>query len=363
MILMKNLLGIFIFLYSLSAFGQQDNLQKKAVSLLNSVVEENISVGIAAGFSVAGEVKWQGGEGYSDIGSKTVFTPLTLNRIASIAKPLTAVAILQLYESKKIDLDIAIQTYLPDFPVKPEGDITIRQLLGHSSGLDDYKSKKEQENKIHYASLADVISIFQDRDLIAIPGKEFHYTTYGYVVLGRIIEEVSGMKYDQYIQRYILDPLEMKNTGVEYIDTLYLNKASLYHRNTKGKISAADLHDLSNRVPGGGFYSNVGDMLKFGDAILQNTLINATTRDLMFTNAGLKKEGNGYGMGWYLYGENPNYGPVYGHNGAQTGASTFLMLLPDQQTSIIVLSNTSGTMQQVSNIIIALFDVAAGYRP
>ncbi len=79
----------------------------------------------------------------------------------------------------------------------------------------------------------------------------------------------------------------------------------------------------------------------------------------MVENPNLKTQGNGYGLGWYLYGENPNYGNVYGHNGTQTGASTFLMLLPEQNTTIVVLSNTSGAIQTVTNITIKLFDISA----
>ena len=79
----------------------------------------------------------------------------------------------------------------------------------------------------------------------------------------------------------------------------------------------------------------------------------------MQLDPGLKQGGNGYGLGWYLYGENSKYGPVIGHNGSQTGASTFLMLLPQQGTTVVVLSNTSGAMQEISNITVALFDPAA----
>jgi CubicO group peptidase (beta-lactamase class C family) len=82
----------------------------------------------------------------------------------------------------------------------------------------------------------------------------------------------------------------------------------------------------------------------------------------MISNPNLKAEGNGYGMGWYLYGENPNYGNVIGHNGSQTGASTFLMLLPEVKTTIIVLSNTSGAMQAISTITVKLFDIAHNAR-
>src|SRR5690606_15400722 len=114
--------------------------------------------------------------------------------------------------------------------------------------------------------------------------------------------------------------------------------AELYHTNGKGRIQSVEHTDLSDRIPGGGVYSTAADMLRFGDALLRGTLLEPKSLAAMWNDPGLKKDGNGYGLGWYLYGQNPKYGPVYGHNGAQTGASTFLMLLPEQKTSIIVLS-------------------------
>ena len=79
---------------------------------------------------------------------------------------------------------------------------------------------------------------------------------------------------------------------------------------------------------------------------------------MMIKDSGLKKEGNGYGMGWYLYGENPKFGNVVGHNGGQLGCSTFLFILPEENISTIVISNTSGALQEISNIAIKLFNLA-----
>ena len=360
---MKNLLfTLAILLQGFYILGQETTFQTEGKKLLQNAIEEKQCVGIAAGFSINGIIKWQEGAGFSDTKNNQTFDTSSLTRIASITKPMTAIAIMQLYEWGKLDLEKPVQTYLPTFPVKKEGDITIRQLLQHSSGLDGYKSDKEQENKTNYPTLTDAVSIFKDRDLISVPGKAFNYTTYGYVVLGLIIEKVSGMSYEAYLQANIWDKAGMTHTGIEYFDKKIENKSIIYHKNSKGKIKEADPTNLSDRIPGGGVYSCLTDMLKFGDAVLNNSLIKESTLKMMLEDPNLKKEGNGYGFGWYLYGENPKYGNVFGHNGTQTGASTFLMLLPGQQTTIAVLSNTSGAMQSVSNITIKLFDVAAAAK-
>jgi CubicO group peptidase (beta-lactamase class C family) len=302
---------------------------------------------------------WKGGAGYADLEGKIEFASTTRSRLASITKSMTAIAIMQLYESKKLELDEPIQTYIPEFPLKVEGTMTIRHLLQHSSGLDGYQSDQERENKINYGSLAEAVAIFQDRDLISIPGQEFHYSTYGYVLLGLVIEKISGLTYTEYLQKNIWDKAAMTETGIEQTGESAKNKSEIYHRNSRGKIKKADVTNLSDRVPGGAVYSSVSDVLKFGNAILANTLIKAETFQMMVELPDLKYDGNAYGFGWYLYGENPKYGKVVGHNGAQTGASTFLMLLPAEKTVIVVLSNTSGAMQEVTNITISLFDIAA----
>ena len=362
---MKQVLFCLSLLLSASLlFGQEavatkSNYQAQADALLQKVIKEKECIGITAGFSVDGQSKWENATGFSKLKTKTPYQVNTLTRIASIVKPMTAIAIMQLYEKGKIDLDEPIQTYLPNFPTKTKGAITTRHLLGHSSGIGAYKSKREANNKTDYPNLSAAATIFQDRDLIATPGKSFNYTSYGYVVLGLLIESVSGMTYEEYMRTNIWNKAGMTNTSIENMYEKNTNKASFYHKKKKGKIKAAKTTNLSDRIPAGGFHSTTSDLLKFGNAVLDNTLIEASTLEIMIKDTGLKKEGNPYGFGWYLYGENSKYGNVFGHTGAQLGCSAIFMLLPEQQTTIVVLSNTSGSLPAVFNLATQLFDVAA----
>lgn len=347
------------FLLAGGVSGQEVGPAEKARQLVDGHVANKDVMGIAAGFSINGETAWEYAAGFADKEAAQAFEVGTLTRIASIAKPMTAIAVMQLVEQGKVDLDAPIQTYLPKFPVKPEGTVTVRQILQHTSGLGAYKSTKEQENSIHYASLTDALAIFQDRKLIAAPGAAFNYTSYGYVVLGAMIEAVSGMSYAEYMRTHIWERAGMSNTGVEIVAKRSQRNAALYQANGKGKLSRSTPTDLSDRIPGGGLTSNLSDMLNFGEAVLNGILIKRTTLELMLTDPGVKADGNGYGLGWYLYGVNPVHGPVFGHNGAQTGSSAFLMVLPQVSTVVVVLSNTSGAMPAVTDITIKLFDIAA----
>jgi CubicO group peptidase (beta-lactamase class C family) len=259
---------------------------------------------------------------------------------------MTAVAIMQLVEQNLIDLDKPIGTYLPNFPKKEKGEITTRQLLAHTSGISQYNDTKEIENTIHFSDLKEAMHVFEDRPLLFEPGSSYFYTSYGYVVLGRIIEEVSGKTIEEYIKINIWNKANMKNTGVENIAETYDGKSCLYHFKNK-KPREAKQNDLSNRIPAGGFYSTLEDMLNFGNALLDGKLIEESSFELMIQNQFEQTEGNQYGLGWFFYAPKPNDNLVIGHSGEQTGSASQLMIIPNSKTVVVVLSNTSGTWKDV----------------
>jgi CubicO group peptidase (beta-lactamase class C family) len=186
------------------------------------------------------------------------------------------------------------------------------------------------------------MNVFKDRELHAEPGEQYNYTTYGYVVLGVLIERVSGVSFEEYTKKNIWEKAGMNSTGVEHYGETYENKTQLYSKRRNGKVKHIKKgNNLSNRVPGGGFYSTLEDMLKFGQAVIHNTLIKPETLTMMFENNGLKKEGNPIGLSWFMYGATPTPEKVFGHGGAQTGASSDLFIIPSEQKVIVVLSNTS----------------------
>ena len=336
---------LFILGLQLQAPAQQPFDAEKALSELAS---EKGNMGVTAAYSIDGQTKWSDADGLACADGNIPFKTTTLTRIASICKSMTAVAIMQLVEQDLIDLDVPIQNYLNEFPEKEKGDITTRQLLSHTSGLSQYQGEKEVESKVHYATLQEAMSVFIDRPLLFEPGSDYSYTTYGYVVLGRIIEVVSGLSYGDYMQKHIFDIAGMEDTGIEETGESYDNKSCLYH-NKKKKAKASEQNDLSNRVPGGGFYSTVGDVLKFGNAILEGKLISESTFEEMLNSQPVEYDGNKYGLGWYFYGPAPRENIVIGHSGGQTGCSSQLMIIPQSKTVVVVLSNTSGTYPDIAN--------------
>lgn len=304
------------------------------------VLDEN-AIGASAGYSLNGEMVWIAAQGLSDKNNNKPFTKETKVRMASIAKPMTAIAVMQLVEQSLIDIDKPIQTYIPDFPKQPKTQITTRHLLSHTSGLAGYKNSKEAETKITYPRLSDAVDFFKNRPLLFEPGTKYSYTSYGYTVLGLIIEKVTGVSYESYMQKNIWDVANMTNTGIDVYGVQEENASKLYRKTRQGKLKEGKENNLSNRVPGGGFYTTVEDLLKFGNAVIDNRFIKNETLSVMRKHHSLEKDRNSYGFGWFLYAVKPNVGDVIGHSGGQTGCSSQLLIVPEQGIVTVVLANTS----------------------
>ncbi len=330
--------------------------------LLKEAIDAKEVKGISAGVAVDGEIKWIGRMGIAN-NDGAPFNENSVNRTASVSKPMTAIAIMQLHEKGTIDIENPIGSYLPEHKNGKYASITVRHLLNHASGIGAYASNKERQNKKEYATLAEAVALFKDRDLQFEPGTDFGYTSYGYSLLGLIIEKVSGITYEDYLQQNIWKVAGMTNTSVERAGKSYAGKSDLYHMSKPGKIKEASPTNLSDRIPGGGIQSTVADLLKFGDALVRGKLVSDTSLKMMMTNSGLKKEGSGYGLGWYLYGNNPKYGEVIGHTGGQTGVSAMFMVMPEVKATVVVLSNTSGALQRVSGVAVKLFALAPELKP
>jgi len=345
-------------------FGQNtiilnQDAEIKANQLIKESIDKKIFTGVAAGISIQENRVWEAAQGHSDKANNKAMQIQTINRTASIAKSMTAVAVMQLVEQDLIDLEVPIQTYIPDYPEKKKGSITTRQLLYQTAGTPNYASAKEAQTQKNYPNLAAAVDVFKNRDLTHTPGSAFAYATYNYVVLGLIIEKVSGLTYEEYMIKNIWEKAGMKHTGVEKYQQEYDNKSSLYHRNKKGKIKlASKANNLSNRIPGGGFYSTVDDLLRFGEAILNNELISAETLEAMLTKSNVEKPGNPYGMGWFMYGGKENPSGCFGHSGEQTGVSAQLMIVPSRETVVVVMGNTSGSWHEALELSIKLLNLS-----
>jgi CubicO group peptidase (beta-lactamase class C family) len=160
--------------------------------------------GLAVAVAVDGVVRWERAYGYADLEQCVPVTRFTMFRLASVSKPVTAIAALQLAEQRKLDLDAPIQRLVPEFPETPT-PITVRQLLAHTSGIRHYRGDEAMSTR-QYASLASALAIFAGDSLVHPPGTAYAYSTYGYTLLGLAVERAAGQPFLEQLRTRVLEP-------------------------------------------------------------------------------------------------------------------------------------------------------------
>jgi CubicO group peptidase (beta-lactamase class C family) len=301
--------------------------------------------GVSVGVVENGEYEWGGGFGLADLEDNAPASEHTLYRLASISKSLTATAAMQLWERGKLDLDAPVQKYCPSFPQKP-WPISTRQAMGHLAGIRHYKSQSQDDREVgntkHFENpIQGGLDFFKNDALLSEPGKQFHYSTHGYTLVGCVIEGASGTKYVDFVQQNVFAPAGMEQTQVDDRFAILPYRTRFYQKTESGKVQNADFLDSSYKIPGGGWLSSAEDMARFEVAILNDKLVRRATRDLMWTplkpSDGSKDE---YGLGW----GNGNQDGIasVGHNGGQQGTSTSFSIAPAQRAGVVVLTNMEG---------------------
>lgn len=311
----------------------------EALKAFEQFVSEQMEIqkipGLSIGF-VKDDYIWTKGFGYADLENKVPAKPESSYRLASLTKTITSVAILQLVEKGKIDLDAEVQTYVPYFP-KKKWPVTVRQLLGHLGGISHYKNYDiEGHIKVH-KNTKEALTIFQDFDLVAEPGARYNYSSYGYNLLGAVIEASSGQSYGDYIKEHIFEPLGMKDSRLDDPVDLIPNRVRGY-RIIEGEIKNSEYVDISSRFAAGGTRSTVVDLLKYAQGIFSGKLLKKETWRQMFTSMVLRNQHfTGYGMGWNVRPTRGHFA-VY-HGGSQPETRTYLLILPKEIFAVAIGSN------------------------
>ncbi len=299
-----------------------------------------LSVAVAG----AGEAIWSESFGIADIDHNTPATADTVYRMASITKPITATAVMQLVEQEKISLDAPVQKYVSDFPQK-SGAITVRHLLAHLSGIRDFDDA-EGRNQTHYpygsVPLTTFLDRFQDSPLLHEPGSKFRYSTHGYNLLGCVIEQVSGTDYASYIRTHILAPAGMTRTFVDDVHADIAHRAKGYVLDEENeRWRDADVVDTSDHLPGGGLCATVEDVARFGVSLLAGRLLRPETLTQIFTPQRTKTGQNTrFGLGWFVWQRN---GETHvAHGGKHYGTSTMLLMKPQSGVVVALMTNLQG---------------------
>ncbi len=203
--------------------------------------------GVQIAVAVNGKLVWSEGFGYADGARKRPVTRETQFRIGSVSKPLTATAVALLYEQGKLDLDAPVQRYVPSFPDKGY-PITTRQLTGHLAGLRHYKDQEFFLNR-HFATVLDVLTIFQDDSLLFPPGTQFSYSSYAWNLVSAVVEGASGDDFLDFMSAHVFRPLGLTHTAPDRVDSLVPARTQFYDRDSAGQVGGRRVR-LDRRGPG-----------------------------------------------------------------------------------------------------------------
>jgi CubicO group peptidase (beta-lactamase class C family) len=288
-----------------------------------------------------GAILFEKSYGAAKLDSRASFTGDTRFRIGSITKQFTAAAILKLAEQGKLRVDDPVSRFIPDWPRGDE--VKLRHLLSHSSGIHNFTAKPGFQAHVRSPiGLAELVESFKHDPYDFNPGDKYNYSNSGYVLLGLIVEKVSGESYETYLRKTFFEPLGMKDTGV-YPTGGNLPNAAFGYSYENGKLQRAVDWDMSNVGPAGELYSTAHDLFRWNEALFSQKVISANSMRAAFSVGTLKDddpthpEDIGYGFGWTM--DRLNGAREISHGGELDGFGSYLLRLPDYQLTVIVLLN------------------------
>ena len=303
------------------------------------VLMDSGAPGLSVAVGVNQQIIWAEGFGYANVEHRVPVTTLTKFRIGSVSKPMTSIAMAQLVEQGLLDLDAPIQNYLPGFPVKEKGKVTLRLLASHRAGIRHYL-EDGSDNFItdHYDNVLDALNIFSDDPLLFVPGERFSYSSYGYNLISAVIQEASGQEFISLMRERVWGPLKLLDTVADHTDYIIENRAAPYTRRSDRQLRNAPFVDNSYKWAGGGF------LVRFGFGVFNGDIIDKETLQLLLAPPKLPDgtvADQNYGLGWSRYGDDS---PWTGHGGGSVGGTTFFAVHPEQNVVVAVTCNLTGCL-------------------
>jgi D-alanyl-D-alanine carboxypeptidase len=282
-----------------------------------------------------GKIVYSHSWGLADRGSKIPVTLDTKFRLGSDNKMFTAVAVLQLVAAGKVSLDGKVGDYLPDYPNKEVAQkATVRMLLNNSGGTGDFFGPEFDKNRLNLKHNEDYIALFGGQAPVFEPGSKERYSNFGFVILGSIVQHVSGEDYYDYVRRHIFQPAGMRDSGSLPESDTVPGRATGYMWKDGAWTPNTDTLPYRGMAAGGG-YSSARDLLKFAQALESGKLLPPALKDQA---THFQTRGKWYGFGFAINGED---GPDhwYGHGGGAPGMNADLRVFPHSGTVIVTLAN------------------------
>lgn len=291
------------------------------------------------------------GVGFNNFESKKPDDANTIYQIGSVTKQFTSTIILKLAEQNKLALNDKLSKYFPSFP--NGNKITVEHLLTHTSGIWNYtRDQKLMSTDVDRPHTSEeMMNLFKDKPLDFEPGTKYSYSNSGYMMLGYIIEKVTGKKYERMVRDQIFVPLKMTHSGFDFTHLSSPDKATGYQSLTLNSASKAVIVDSTVSFSAGALFATTGDLYKWNQSITSNKILKKES----LTNAFTPRKDK-YGLGWII--DTFAGRQVITHDGGIHGFLSSNSIFPNDQISITLLSNSNSTkMGDVSGDVFAiLFD-------
>ena len=326
-----------------------------ADSIIQQEMQKQQVVGLSAAIIRNGEVVYMKGHGYADRDYQIPAGVATMYRFASLSKTITATAVLQAWQKGQLDLIADVRTYVPEYPVKPEGPISVEQLLSCEAGIQQYNQETPYslENQVRYilehpASYDPIAAtgIFAEQQLMAVPGTKFNYSTFSFNLLGAALARATGTPYEKYIDENIIRKMNLPYLQPEFRAERPYPQQAAWYRVVDGvaiadKGTGFDYEDVSWKLPGGGYTGTIVDLAGFARSLMNDSLLSAPVLQKMFTVREIKGRPTWYGNGVFLSKKNGLI--IASQFGHQAGARSILYMSPSTKDAVLMLSNTYGT--------------------
>ena len=319
--------------------GEQDPSTPLGASTarMEQVIQSHASAGTFMGTVLVardGAVVFDKAYGMANLELDVPNTTATKFRLGSVTKQFTAAAILLLEERGQLKIDDKVKAYLPDAPMNWDR-ITVFNLLTHTAGIPNFTSLADYGTiKLSARTAAASVAAVRDKTLDFGPGENMSYSNSGYLVLGEIIEKVSGQSYEKFVTDNIFTPLGMTDSGYDSNTALIPRRASGYIKGPAGYVNAGYIH-MSIPHAAGALYSTTGDLLKWQQGLFAGKVVSNASLDRM-----IRPFKNDYALG--LTSTLDKGRRVIAHGGGIDGFNTHLAYYPDTRTVIVALSNVNG---------------------
>jgi CubicO group peptidase (beta-lactamase class C family) len=354
-----------LFLYLISG-ELAASLSQRIDEAAKSEMERQQIVGLAVGIIQGGRISYLKGYGWANRENRVPVSRKTMFRWASISKSLTALSAMQLWEKDQLKLDGDVRQYVPEFPDQGQR-ITPRQLLSHQSGIVHYSNGpvvvtlRQYDQPNPFENVLFALDTFKASPLVNVPGEKYAYTTHGFILLSAAVERAGEQKFAHQVRDRIARPLGMETLQPDY-QWIDIPNRTLGYRKRQNKTVVSSNTDVSWKLGGGGYISNIDDLTKLGEGLLKGKLVKPETLKLMWTP---RKTSTGkqtsYGLGFRqwnfvdgrLQGSSTNISEselkdkitmrLIGHSGSQEKTKTLLVLEPSRKFGMALMANSEHT--------------------